>query len=72
MKHDALSALASPTAKVGTVAAQAVSAIAAVEFPNEQWLEVVEILLGFVNNQANPSLRVATLQAIGFICESVV
>lgn len=65
-------ALGSPVSRVGTVAAQVVSAIAAVELPQGHWSEVIEILLGFVNNQANTNLRVATLQAIGFICESIV
>ena len=64
-------ALASPNGKVGTVAAQVVSAIASVELPNGQWMDVVGLLLGFVSDPANVNLRVATLQAIGFICESL-
>ena len=64
-------ALASPAAKVGTVAAQVVSAIASVELPMGQWMDVVGILLGFVSDQSNGNLRIATLQAIGFICESI-
>ena len=64
-------ALASSAGKVGTVAAQVVSAIASVELPMGQWLDVVTILLGFVSDPANIQLRVATLQTIGFICESL-
>ena len=64
-------ALASTSGKVGTVAAQVVSAIASVELPNGQCMDVVGILLGFVSDPANVNLRVATLQAIGFICESL-
>ena len=71
MKQDALMALASPTGKVGTVAAQVVSAIASVELPNGQWMDVIGLLLGFVSDPSNISLRVATLQAIGVICESL-
>ena len=71
MKQDALMALASPAPKVGTVAAQVVSAIAAVELPQGQWMDVISILLGFVSEQSNTSLRVATLQAIGFTCEAL-
>ena len=71
VKQDALMALASPAAKVGTVAAQVVSAIASVELPMGQWMDVVGILLGFVSDQSNGNLRIATLQAIGFICESL-
>lgn len=65
-------ALGSTNPKIGTVAAQVVSAIAAVELPHSQWSELIEILLGFVNNQSNTNMRVATLQAIGFICETIV
>ena len=64
-------ALASPAGKVGTVAAQVVSAIASVELAMGQWMDLIGILLGFVSDPANMSLRVATLQAIGFICESL-
>lgn len=64
-------ALGSTSKQVGTVAAQVVSAMASVELPVEQWPELIEVLLGFMN-QTNPNLRVATLQAIGFICETIV
>ena len=70
VKQDALMALASSNAKVGTVAAQVVSAIASVELSNGQWMDVVGILLGFANGD-NVNLRMATLQTIGFICESL-
>ena len=63
--------LGSPTAKVGTFAAQVVSAIASVELPNGQWMDVIGLLLGFVSDQSNVNLRVATLQAIGYICEAL-
>lgn len=65
-------ALHSPISKVGVVAAQGVAAIANVELPVAQWPELIEILLGFVNNATNTPLRIATLNAIGYICESIV
>lgn len=34
-------------------------------------MDVIEVLLGF-GNQPSPTLRVATLQAIGYICETIV
>ncbi|KAL1688004.1 armadillo-type protein [Schizophyllum commune] len=71
IKQDALLTLASPQQKAGAFAAQVVSAIAAVELPQGQWADLIEVLLGFVNNQANTNLKIATLQAIGFICESI-
>ncbi|TCD60502.1 karyopherin beta [Steccherinum ochraceum] len=74
IKQDALTSLGASGGKLGTVAAQVVAAIAGVELPQNQWMEVIEILLGFVNSNAdagNTPLRVATLQAIGFICEGI-
>ncbi|KAJ7265535.1 armadillo-type protein [Mycena rebaudengoi] len=50
---------------------QAVAAIAAFELPLGQWGELIEMLLGFANTQANVNLRITTLQTIGFICESI-
>lgn len=59
-------------AKAGSFAAQVVSAIAAVELPHDQWPDLIELLLGFVNNSTNANLKIATLQTIGYICESIV
>lgn len=64
--------LGSPHLKAGSVAAQVVAAVAAVELPVNHWPELIELLLGFVNNQDNTNLKIATLQAIGFICETIV
>ena len=64
--------LGSTSTKAGSVAAQVVAAIAAVELPNNQWPEVIGILLGFMNNTENTNLRIATLQTIGYICETIV
>jgi importin subunit beta-1 len=72
IKQDALLTLASAQQRAGTVAAQVVAAIAAVELPQGQWPELIDVLLGFVNDASNTNLRIATLEAIGFVCESVV
>ncbi|KAK0463208.1 armadillo-type protein [Desarmillaria tabescens] len=71
IKQDALMTLASPNLKAGQFASQVVAAIAAVELPQDQWKDLIEILLGFVNNQPNTNLKIATLQTIGFICETI-
>ncbi|KAJ6463352.1 armadillo-type protein [Mycena sanguinolenta] len=71
IKNDALLTLGSSSQKAGAFASQVVAAIAAVELPVNQWGDLIEILLGFVNNQPNVNLRIATLQTIGFICESI-
>jgi len=72
IKQEALMTLGSPIQKAGNFASQVVAAIAAVELPVNQWGELIEILLSFVNSQATTNVRVATLQTIGFICEVIV
>lgn len=72
IKQDALITLSSSQQKAGTFASQVVAAIAAVELPQGQWADLIEILLGFVNNQSNTNLRISTLQTIGYICEAIV
>ena len=64
--------LGSSTQKAGGVAAQVIAAIAAVELPSAQWPDLIELLLSFVNRGDNTNLRIATLQTIGYICESIV
>ncbi|KAJ3711841.1 armadillo-type protein [Lentinula guzmanii] len=71
IKQESLMTLGSSSSKAGTFAAQVVAAIAAVELPQGQWNDLIEVLLGFVNNQPSVNLKIATLQAIGFICESI-
>ncbi|KAJ7236117.1 armadillo-type protein [Mycena rebaudengoi] len=68
---DAKAKINSASQEAGTFASQAVAAIAAFELPLGQWGELIEMLLGFANTQANANLRIATLQTIGFICESI-
>jgi importin subunit beta-1 len=71
VKTDSLSALSSPTSRVGAVAAQVVAAIAAIELPQGQWPDLITNLLGAVNT-GDLNTKVATLQCIGFICETIV
>ena len=73
IKEQALHALSSSNAKVGQVAAQFIAAIAAVELPVGQWQELIDTLLGFMNDtNSHAQLRIATLQSIGYICETIV
>ncbi|KAG2052327.1 karyopherin Kap95 [Suillus hirtellus] len=72
IKEASLLTLASPQPRAGAVAAQVVSAIAAVELPVGQWPDLVEILLSFINMSDDTNLKIATLQAIGYICETIV
>ena len=72
IKQDALLTLGSASQKAGNFASTVVAAIAAVELPQGHWTELIELLLGFVNNQTNTNLKISTLQTIGFICETIV
>lgn len=71
VKSDIINTLSSPVARVGSIAAQVVAAIAAIELPKEQWQDLITNLLGAVNT-GDLNTRIATLQCIGFICESIV
>jgi importin subunit beta-1 len=71
MKQSVLSTLATPSAAVGSGAAQCVAAIAHVEFPAGKGIEMLQALLNFAQDIENPKLRVHTLQAIGYICEGM-
>ncbi|WOO82023.1 Importin subunit beta-1 [Vanrija pseudolonga] len=71
LKHTLLQSLASAVHQAASVSAQGVAAIAAIELPHGGWPELIGQLLEFVQNQENTHLRVATLQAVGYICEVV-
>ena len=64
--------LGSPTSRIGSYAATVIASIAAIELPENHWSDLIQILLGFINNRENVTLRIATLTAIGYICESIV
>ena len=72
LKQTLLSTLGSPQHAAGAVAAQCVSAVAAVELPAGRWPELIGLLLEFVQNQDNVGLRINTLQAVGYVCEVIV
>lgn len=72
VKQESLVTLGSPTPRVGLYAAQVVAAIAAVELPVDQWHDLIQVLLGFVNTADNVPLKISTLSTIGYICESIV
>lgn len=50
--------------------ASAVAAIAAIEIPRGQWMELVPNLCITSTNE-DPLIRKASLEAIGFICEEL-
>ena len=72
IKQEALITLGSASQKAGNFASQVVAAIAAVELPQGQWQDLIEVLLRLVNTSDNVNLKIATLQTIGYICEVIV
>ncbi|KAJ3327361.1 karyopherin beta, partial [Blyttiomyces sp. JEL0837] len=71
LKGGLLGTLPSTSSKAGLAAARAVAAVAEIEIPNHQWLNVVGILCESVKHN-DPNLKEASLKALGFICEAVV
>ncbi|KAJ2063592.1 karyopherin Kap95, partial [Coemansia sp. S2] len=51
-------------------AAQAVAAIIAIELPHGQWQDAITVLLQNVSTN-NANLKIASLQTIGYVCESI-
>jgi len=61
-----------PVSVVAGVAAQLVAKIALIELPHGQWLDLINALLGNMQNvQASSSLKKATLDTLGYICEEL-
>ncbi|CAG8581119.1 5197_t:CDS:10, partial [Scutellospora calospora] len=71
IKQAVLSTLASSDQRAAATAAQVVSAIAAIELPSGQWTDLMKNLLENVTTTDNSQLKIATLTAIGFVCESI-
>ena len=70
MKDAVLSQLICPSSVVRTQIASLVSAIAKIEIPNGEWLNLVETLCNNVGN-TNPQIKLTSLQTLGFICEEL-
>lgn len=72
IKAKALASLASPVSAVGTTVAQVITCIAYVELPRGEWPELLQTLIAYVTkDDATPSIKKASLDTIGFICEDV-
>ncbi|KAI8826727.1 karyopherin Kap95 [Fimicolochytrium jonesii] len=74
VKGAALNVLNSPAKSASNGATQVIQAIAEVELPQNQWPDLMPIMLDNVTNPAkaaNTDLKKATLKAIGLVCEAV-
>ncbi|KAG0004545.1 karyopherin beta [Entomortierella chlamydospora] len=66
-----LTTLGTPDLRAGVVTAQVVAAIAAIELPMGQWEDVIRLMLQNLQTTENTNLKQCTLQAIGFVCETI-
>jgi importin subunit beta-1 len=72
VKQKVFAILASQDSRAGQASAQVLASIAAVELPVGQSQDMIGQLLSQMGDVSNVNLRRATLQAIGFICETSV
>ncbi|KAJ2783409.1 karyopherin Kap95 [Coemansia javaensis] len=70
VKQGVLVTLGSEDRQATKTAAQAIAAIAATELPHNQWTDVINTLLQNVSSTST-GLKIASLQTIGFICETI-
>ncbi|KAJ2724939.1 karyopherin Kap95 [Coemansia sp. Benny D115] len=70
IKQGVLMTLSSDNRQSTTAAAQTIAAITAIELPQGQWLDIINILLQNIST-TNTNLKIASLQTIGFICETI-
>ncbi|KAI9355075.1 armadillo-type protein [Zopfochytrium polystomum] len=70
IKEALLQTLSSATVRAGSAAAQAIAAIAEIELPNGQWDQLFTFLKANMSS-ADGNTRECTLQAIGYVCETL-
>ncbi|KAF5779404.1 putative armadillo-like helical, importin beta family [Helianthus annuus] len=67
-----LNTLGSSVLEAGHTAAQLIAKIASIEIPRKEWPELIASLLGNMIQQDKPaSLKQATLEALGYVCEEI-
>uniref|UniRef100_A0A914ZAG2 Importin N-terminal domain-containing protein n=1 Tax=Panagrolaimus superbus TaxID=310955 RepID=A0A914ZAG2_9BILA len=70
-KQNVLRTLGTETVRP-SIAAQCINAIAGIELPFQQWVEVIEILMSNVtNDSSSEKLKDSSLEALGYICQDV-
>ena len=69
VKLNALATLDSSSTQAGNAAAQFIAAVAAIELPRNQWLDLMPQLVRNVGEGSVP-LKQSSLTTIGYICES--
>eukprot|EP01091_Cochliopodium_minus_P014484 TRINITY_DN491_c0_g2_i1.p1 TRINITY_DN491_c0_g2~~TRINITY_DN491_c0_g2_i1.p1 ORF type:complete len:734 (-),score=213.11 TRINITY_DN491_c0_g2_i1:487-2688(-) len=70
-KLAAVNLLGSPNREARQSAAQVVSSIATIELPENQWPELIGLLVTNVTKSQDNGLRQATLESLGYLCEEL-
>ncbi|CAO3686062.1 unnamed protein product [Rhizopus stolonifer] len=70
VKQGVVQSLASPKKPVGNIVAQVVASVAAIELPLGRWQNLISLMLTNLQTD-NTILKQSTLQAIGYVCESI-
>lgn len=72
IKEMLLSTLGSSAAEARQTSAQVIAKIASIEIPRKEWPELIRLLLFNMTQQDRPaSLKQATLEALGYVCEEI-
>ncbi|KAL0347508.1 UNVERIFIED_CONTAM: Importin subunit beta-1 [Sesamum calycinum] len=72
IKHSLLTTLGSSVREASHTAAQVVAKIASIEVPRKEWPELVGLLLANMTQPDRPaSLKQATLETLGYVCEEI-
>ncbi|KAI8557116.1 hypothetical protein RHMOL_Rhmol05G0310000 [Rhododendron molle] len=72
IKEMLLSTLGSSATEARQISAQVIAKIASIEIPRKEWPELIRLLLFNMTQQDRPaSLKQATLEALGYVCEEI-
>ncbi|OLY84923.1 Importin subunit beta-1 [Smittium mucronatum] len=70
IKKGLMQTLASADVSASTASAQAISAVAMIELPRNEWQDAISELMTYVTSP-DDRLKIASLRTIGFICEGI-
>ncbi|OAY74165.1 Importin subunit beta-1, partial [Ananas comosus] len=72
IKESLLRTLGSPVAEARHTSSQVTAKVASIEIPRREWQELIAKLLTYMTQQdTTSSLKQATLEALGYVCEEV-
>ncbi|KAH6806843.1 ARM repeat superfamily protein, partial [Perilla frutescens var. frutescens] len=72
IKNSLLNTLGSTFREASHTAAQVVAEVASIEIPRKEWPELVgSLLANMTRPDGSPSLKQATLEALGYVCEVI-